>query len=87
MVIQTIPRLRGVTFSIDGRRFQSDRLGRVSLPVTSRAELERFRPHELPAYQNVRLSVAQEPVGEDEASDPLRFAPSLIRQIQAVPRQ
>lgn len=41
MVIQTIPRLRGVTFSIDGRRFQSDRLGRVSLPVTSRAELER----------------------------------------------
>jgi hypothetical protein len=53
----------------------------------SRTELEQFRPRELPAYQNPRLSVAQEPVGADEASDPLRFAPSLIKEIQSVPRQ
>jgi hypothetical protein len=58
-----------------------------ALFARSSAELERFRPRELPAYQNARLSVAQEPVGKDEASDPLRFAPSLIREIQAVPRQ
>jgi peptidoglycan/xylan/chitin deacetylase (PgdA/CDA1 family) len=58
-----------------------------ALFARSRAELERFHPRELPAYQNARLSVAQERVGEDEASDPLRFALTLIRQIQAVPRQ
>ena len=58
-----------------------------ALFARSSAELERFRPAELPAYQNARLSVAREPVGEDEASDPLRFAPTLIGQIQAVPRQ
>ncbi|HEV2929768.1 MAG TPA: hypothetical protein VGW74_13830, partial [Propionibacteriaceae bacterium] len=58
-----------------------------ALFARSRAELERFRPAELPAYRNARLSVAGEPVGEDEASDPLRFAPTLIGQIQAVPRQ
>lgn len=83
-VRQAVPRMLGlfrdyeiaVTWATVGALF-----------ARSRAELERFRPHELPAYQNVRLSVAQEPVGEDEASDPLRFAPSLIRQIQAVPRQ
>ena len=58
-----------------------------ALFARSRGELERFSPRELPAYANARLSVAGEPVGEDEASDPLRFAPTLISQIQAVPRQ
>jgi peptidoglycan/xylan/chitin deacetylase (PgdA/CDA1 family) len=53
----------------------------------SDAELERFRPPVLPAYRNARLSPYAQAVGKDEVSDPLHFAPSLIEQIMATPRQ
>lgn len=58
-----------------------------ALFARSKDDLNRFRPVELPAYENARLRVDQEPIGEDEASDPLHLAPTLIRQIRAVPRQ
>ena len=41
VVLRTIPRLEGVTFSVGGRRFRSDRRGRVRLPLASRAQAER----------------------------------------------
>jgi hypothetical protein len=58
-----------------------------ALFARSREELQRFAPAELPRYRNASLRVDQEQVGDDEASDPLHFAPTLLRQIRATPRQ
>lgn len=52
-------------------------------------ELLEHLPRRLPAYHDLKLSpyahIAQ--IGEDEGEDPYHFAPSLIRQIKAVPGQ
>jgi hypothetical protein len=58
-----------------------------ALFARSREELRRFAPAELPPYENALLRVESEPIGDDEASDPLHFAPTLLRQIRAVPHQ
>lgn len=50
-------------------------------------ELRRYSPAIRPQYSNPLLDPYREPVGEDERSDPLHFAPSLIAQVQAAPRQ
>lgn len=49
----------------------------------TRADMERFRPARLPAYENTALDPYQDAVGENEAADPLHFAASLIAQIRA----
>jgi peptidoglycan/xylan/chitin deacetylase (PgdA/CDA1 family) len=53
----------------------------------SRADFESFRPAALPAYRDPTLFPYDEPVGEDEASDPLHYASSLIERIRTTPRQ
>lgn len=53
----------------------------------NRQELERFKPAVLPRYRDPRLDPYVEAVGEDEESDPLHYAPSLIARIAATPRQ
>jgi peptidoglycan/xylan/chitin deacetylase (PgdA/CDA1 family) len=53
----------------------------------TREDLARFSPPERPMYRDRRLSPYAEPVGTDEADDPLHFAPSLIRLIQRSPGQ
>jgi peptidoglycan/xylan/chitin deacetylase (PgdA/CDA1 family) len=53
----------------------------------SRDELELFHPAVRPRYEDPRLDPYVEPVGVDEAADPLHFAPSLIRLIASTPRQ
>ena len=50
-------------------------------------ELQSWRPARRPRYADPRLDPYAEPVGHDEASDPLHFAPSLIARIAAAPRQ
>jgi hypothetical protein len=52
-----------------------------------RAERERHRPAQLPAYRDRSIFPYDEPTGEDEASDPLHYAPSLVERIRATPRQ
>jgi peptidoglycan/xylan/chitin deacetylase (PgdA/CDA1 family) len=53
----------------------------------SRDELESFHPVSRPSYRDARLDPYTEPVGRDEAEDPLHFAPSLLRLIASAPRQ
>ena len=53
----------------------------------SREEISQFLPDLLPAYEQARLNPYAEKVGSDEQDDPLHFAPSLIRRIQACPLQ
>lgn len=53
----------------------------------SLAEREWYRPERLPAYTDSTLSPYDDPVGANEAADPLHFAPSLIDAIRATPRQ
>lgn len=53
----------------------------------SREEMSRFLPDLLPSYEQSRLNPYAETVGADEHDDPLHFAPSLIRSIQACPFQ
>jgi hypothetical protein len=53
----------------------------------SRTDLQHFRPLELPGYHDPSLFPYDEPVGEDEESDPLHYAPSLIEQVRVTPRQ
>jgi peptidoglycan/xylan/chitin deacetylase (PgdA/CDA1 family) len=55
--------------------------------ASSRSEFERHSPQRRPCYENLALNPYQEPVGETEGTDPLHFAPSLIREIQRIPRQ
>lgn len=49
--------------------------------------LTRLRPTQLPSYANPRLDPYAESVGDDEKSDPLHFAPSLIQQVSDTPGQ
>jgi peptidoglycan/xylan/chitin deacetylase (PgdA/CDA1 family) len=53
----------------------------------SRDELSHFLPDPLPTYEQTRLNPYAEKIGLDEQDDPLHFAPSLIREIQACPHQ
>ena len=53
----------------------------------SREEINRFAPQLLPTYEQARLNPYAEKVGSGEDDDPLHFAPSLIRRIQACPGQ
>jgi peptidoglycan/xylan/chitin deacetylase (PgdA/CDA1 family) len=53
----------------------------------NRAELQAVFPAVRPAYVNRALSPYGEAIGEDERTDPLSFAPSLLESIAATPRQ
>ena len=53
----------------------------------SRDELEAASPMLRPAYTDARLDPYSEPIGLDEGSDPLHYAPSLIERIGQTPRQ
>lgn len=55
--------------------------------ATSRQELRDLSPPIRPSYQNPALSPYAEPIGDDEADDPLHYAPSLIAAIRDRPRQ
>lgn len=52
-----------------------------------RDELEEFSPMFRPSYLNPKRDPYRVAMGASEREDPLKFAPSLIRQIAAVPRQ
>ncbi|HET8655874.1 MAG TPA: polysaccharide deacetylase family protein [Longimicrobiaceae bacterium] len=53
----------------------------------SSEELQLFHPEVRPAYEDTRLDPYAEPVGPDEARDPIHFAPTLIRLIDSAPGQ
>jgi hypothetical protein len=53
----------------------------------NRRELLAHWPKLRPKYVNAALDPYRDALGEDETSDPLHFAPSLIDQILATPRQ
>lgn len=53
----------------------------------SRDEITHYSPSLKPQYDDPMLSPYAEQIGDDEASDPLHYAPSLIKQIQQTPRQ
>jgi peptidoglycan/xylan/chitin deacetylase (PgdA/CDA1 family) len=55
--------------------------------ATSRREREEFSPSLCPKYVDERLNAYAEPIGENEADDPLHFAPSLIREISQRAKQ
>lgn len=53
----------------------------------SRAERERFAPEVRPQYADPALDPYVDETGEDEASDPVHYAASLIREVAQTPRQ
>lgn len=53
----------------------------------TREELKSFSPVLKPLYEDPSLSPYEESIGADEASDPLHYAPTLIREIQKYPSQ
>ncbi|MGO9344664.1 MAG: polysaccharide deacetylase family protein, partial [Acidimicrobiales bacterium] len=53
----------------------------------NRGEVERYAPTARPAYTRPGLSPYEEPLGQDEAEDPIHFAPTLIDLIAATPGQ
>jgi peptidoglycan/xylan/chitin deacetylase (PgdA/CDA1 family) len=55
--------------------------------ASDREEIERFTPAVRPGYSAPHLDPYAEPVGRDEADDPIHFGLSLVRQIQACPLQ
>lgn len=55
--------------------------------ANSKSELNRYKPSVLPEYKDAALSPYDEEIGADETSDPLHYAPSLIKRIQKTPRQ
>ncbi len=55
--------------------------------ASNRSDLEKFSPQRRPCYANPALDPYQEPVGANEETDPLHFAPSIIREIQRRPGQ
>jgi peptidoglycan/xylan/chitin deacetylase (PgdA/CDA1 family) len=57
------------------------------LMASGRAQLEAFSPRLRPRYADPRLDPYAEPVGEDEARDPLHFARSLVELVRKTPRQ
>ncbi|MBL8214969.1 MAG: polysaccharide deacetylase family protein [Bryobacterales bacterium] len=50
-------------------------------------ELRDYSPQLRPTYRNGALDPYKEPLGPDEAHDPLHYAPSLIERIRECPRQ
>lgn len=66
----------GVTWAVVGFLF-----------AEGREELAQFSPTLKPTYLNPLRDPYRVTVGSSEKDDPLHFAPSLIRQIAAVPRQ
>jgi peptidoglycan/xylan/chitin deacetylase (PgdA/CDA1 family) len=58
-----------------------------ALFARDRDELERFAPDVRPRYAEPSLDPYGDPIGRDEADDPLRFAPSLVEAIAATPGQ
>ena len=52
-----------------------------------REEAEAFSPTLRPRYADARLDPYVQPMGDDEAADPLHFAPSLVEMIRRTPRQ
>jgi peptidoglycan/xylan/chitin deacetylase (PgdA/CDA1 family) len=54
---------------------------------SSRGELTRFSPEVRPGYPASRQDPYLEELGDDEESDPLHYAGSLIRRISVSPRQ
>jgi peptidoglycan/xylan/chitin deacetylase (PgdA/CDA1 family) len=59
------------------------------LMAESKAELMKSLPDRLPRYSDPRMSpyLDLNRIGESEADDPFHYAPSLVRQILATPRQ
>jgi hypothetical protein len=55
--------------------------------ASSRDELTPFLPSKRPKYARHELDPYQEAVGEDEDSDPLHLAGSLVRQVASTPGQ
>jgi peptidoglycan/xylan/chitin deacetylase (PgdA/CDA1 family) len=55
--------------------------------ATSRDELQRFQPAIQPDYDDARLFPYNQPLGVNEAADPLHFARTLIDAIRARPKQ
>lgn len=53
----------------------------------SRDELEHFSPNLKPTYLSHALDPYLDSLGNDERDDPLHFAPSLVKEIAARPRQ
>ena len=53
----------------------------------TKSELEAAKPVTRPAYRDRSLDPYIELVGDDEASDPIHYAGSLVRRIAAAPRQ
>ena len=53
----------------------------------SRKELHEYSPARRPEYRNPKLSAYEEPVGQDEAEDPLHYGASLIDEIANHPGQ
>jgi peptidoglycan/xylan/chitin deacetylase (PgdA/CDA1 family) len=53
----------------------------------SREELEHYAPTMKPSYHDARLDPYRAAVGENEAEDPIHYAPSLLREIAARPHQ
>ena len=53
----------------------------------SREDLAKFSPARRPRYANRRLFPYDETVGHGPKDDPFHFAPDVIEQIQATPRQ
>lgn len=53
----------------------------------SRDEAHAFSPEERPRYSDPLLDAYRVQTGRDERDDPLHFAPSLIREVAATPRQ
>lgn len=51
------------------------------------ADLETFKPAMRPAYERSAVDTYRVPVGVSEETDPLHFAPSLIRRIRSTPGQ
>jgi Polysaccharide deacetylase len=55
--------------------------------ASTRTELEPFLPSTRPRYVHPELDPYVEPIGDDEESDPLRLAGSLVRHLAAAPGQ
>ena len=53
----------------------------------SRDELQAHAPDVRPEYRNPALDPYSASLGEDERDDPIHYAPSLVREIAARPRQ
>src|SRR4051812_23437518 len=72
--------------------FEAKRVGATwgtvgMLFAENRDELQHYMPEVLPTYERKELNPYRECIGTDERSDPLHFAPSLVRTIDSAPHQ